>query len=229
MAEWLTKVEKAETIRLDVPDAKLIADLEKYCNIAKELGATDAKFLKAEDIVVDDRTPIKCLYPKCHNVGISAYCPPSQLVIPPSRTRELVKNYKYAIAVMIRVPADKYVTPEPYVSGKMQPPAEARSSATKVWQIMAEIERRAFYDGYYFALGFGSGPCRSALCQGGECALIKGEQCKFPLRSRPACEAVGIDVFATATKLGWEIYPIGQCSVVTSQPYGMRMCVVLVH
>lgn len=65
-------------------------------------------------------------------------------------------------------------------------------------RIVADLEREIFLSGYYRALGFGSGPCD--LCQ--ECAM---DECTQPSRARPAMEACGIDVFATAHANGFEI------------------------
>jgi predicted metal-binding protein len=66
-------------------------------------------------------------------------------------------------------------------------------------EIAGKMEREIFLAGYYKALGLGAGPCR--LCR--SCAFNKG--CRHPEEARPALEACGIDVFATARKHGFEI------------------------
>ena len=66
-------------------------------------------------------------------------------------------------------------------------------------EIATKMEREIFLSGYYKALGLGSGPCR--LCA--SCAF--GEGCRHPDEARPAMEACGIDVFATARKHGFAI------------------------
>ncbi len=65
--------------------------------------------------------------------------------------------------------------------------------------VAVALERALFLAGYYKAFGLGAGPCQ--LC--GECAMEKG--CRHPEQARPAMEACGIDVFATARKHGFEI------------------------
>ncbi len=70
-------------------------------------------------------------------------------------------------------------------------------------EIAAQIEREIFLAGYYKALGLGGGPCR--LCQ--NCAFEKG--CRHAEEARPAMEACGIDVFATARKHGFTIKVLG--------------------
>jgi len=70
--------------------------------------------------------------------------------------------------------------------------------------IVPKLEREAFQAGYYKAFGYACGPCH--LCE--ECNF--DGPCEHPDESRPAMEACGIDVFATARAAG---FPIG---VVTS-------------
>jgi len=74
---------------------------------------------------------------------------------------------------------------------------ESPTANTK--EIAAQMEREIFLAGYYKALGLGGGPCR--LCQ--HCAFEKG--CRHAEEARPAMEACGIDVFATARKHGFTI------------------------
>lgn len=66
-------------------------------------------------------------------------------------------------------------------------------------EIVPTLEREVFLAGYYKAFGYACGPCR--LCE--ECDL-EGP-CRHPHRSRPAMEACGIDVFATARAAGFPI------------------------
>jgi predicted metal-binding protein len=65
-----------------------------------------------------------------------------------------------------------------------------------VSDIAADLEREVFLDGYYRALSFHSGPCH-------HCASCDpSKPCRRPYRARPAMEAAGIDVFATARAAG---------------------------
>jgi predicted metal-binding protein len=74
---------------------------------------------------------------------------------------------------------------------------EMPSGSTK--EIAVGLEREIFLSGYYKAFGMGSGPCE--LCE--SCSFDKG--CRHPEEARPAMEACGIDVFATARKHGLSI------------------------
>jgi predicted metal-binding protein len=66
-------------------------------------------------------------------------------------------------------------------------------------EIIPHLEREIFFAGHYKALGLGSGPCR--LCK--KCDITS--RCKHPYEARPAMEACGIDVFATARANGMGI------------------------
>jgi len=68
-----------------------------------------------------------------------------------------------------------------------------------VREIVITLEREAFLAGYYKAFAIGCGPC--GQCK--PCSLEKG--CLHPRLSRPAMEACGIDVFATARGAGLPI------------------------
>ena len=67
-------------------------------------------------------------------------------------------------------------------------------------KIAVSLEREAFLAGYYKALGLGAGPC--SICKQG-CAFDEG--CRHPDEARPAMEACGIDVYATARANGFSI------------------------
>jgi predicted metal-binding protein len=64
--------------------------------------------------------------------------------------------------------------------------------------VVADLEREVFLAGHYKAFGFGCGPCR--LCEA--CTLT---HCVHPSKARPAMEAAGIDVYATARANGFPI------------------------
>jgi len=64
------------------------------------------------------------------------------------------------------------------------------------------VERAAYFDGD--ALAFSMSDC--ALCE--RCAGKDGGECRNVKHARPAFHSVGIDVFATAKKLGLPIAPL---------------------
>jgi predicted metal-binding protein len=68
----------------------------------------------------------------------------------------------------------------------------------RVKPAVVALERELFLAGFYRAFGYGAGPCE--LCE--SCSL---ERCTHPHDARPAMEASGIDVFATARAVGFPI------------------------
>ncbi len=71
-----------------------------------------------------------------------------------------------------------------------------------VKELVVTLEREVFLDGFYKAFGMGAGPC--TLCE--ECNL---QNCVYPNEARPAMEACGVDVFATARA---HSFPIEVCA-----------------
>jgi len=67
-------------------------------------------------------------------------------------------------------------------------------------KISYALERQAFLDGHYFA--FSLSDC--SLCE--KCA--HPEPCRIPRQARPAMQAMGIDVYATARKQGLPLSPL---------------------
>ena len=100
----------------------------------------------------------------------------------------------------------------------------------KVNEIVSKLEAMAFYDGYYFTLGFAGGPCRSVFCKDLECqALQPGRACSFPMKARSSMEGVGMDVFGMATNMGLDIYPYGASLSPEGEPFGRRVGIVFIH
>lgn len=69
---------------------------------------------------------------------------------------------------------------------------------TQPTKIATALEREVFLAGFYKAFALGAGSCK--LCK--RCDL---EECNHPEEARPAMEACGIDVYATARGNGYPI------------------------
>ncbi len=205
-----------------VPDKQLQKDLKKYRQRALGLGATDAKIITSDMVLVDERVRTKCMIPLCHRYGSNANCPPYSIEV--EQTSKLVNNYRYAIFTRLERPSAE-------IAG-----SEAKSKRSyipgfkKTYELISKIEMEAFYDGYYLAMGFACGSCKSVFCQKAECsALVPGGVCRFPLKARPSMEAVGINAFAMAAKVGWDIYPIGSSISPSEVPSGSSLGLVFIY
>ena len=139
-----------------VPDEVLRQDLEKYRQRALELGATDAKTITADMVVIDERVRAKCIHPLCIRYGSNANCPPYASDI--DLIRKVVNKYRYAIFNILKIPAEKITGPEAIEKQLYIP------YARKNFEIVGRIESEAFHDGYYLAMGFANGSCKAPFC-----------------------------------------------------------------
>jgi len=100
-----------------------------------DLGAVDAKVVKASSIVTAGWVRMKCRY-GCDGYGSSLCCPPSSPT--PGETKKTLEGYQAAI--LARFGPDAQVT-----------------------RSMAALEREVFLQGHQRAFAFGAGPC--TLCK----------------------------------------------------------------
>jgi predicted metal-binding protein len=133
----------AQKIIAKIPQEQLQKDLEKYRQRALEMGATDAKIIGTDDIVIDERVLAKCTYPKCPGYGTNANCPPYAMDI--DKIRKVVNNFKYAIFVKLEVPPEDIAGKKAIEKDLTQP------YRRKLAEIVAKIEAEAFYDGHHLA------------------------------------------------------------------------------
>ncbi len=207
-----------------VSEKRLLSDLERYRKEAIHLGATDAKIIKSTEVIIDERVYAKCIYPKCRFYGTNANCPPYS--IKPEELRKIVKKYKYGIIFTSEAPSNLFVGPWEVFGQK----EEVVTHRKKMYEITSKLESMAFYDGYYFALGFGAGSCKTVFCQNVECQVLQpGKGCRFPLKVRSSMEAVGMDVYGMAVRLGWDIYPCGGSLSPEDVPFGRRIGIVFIY
>ncbi len=200
-----------------VPDEQLQEDLKRYRQQAIELGATDAKIISTDMILIDERARAKCLYPKCSMYGTNAQCPPHAIDL--EQTRRIVNKFHYALFIRFQVP-----------SGEMIDMKGIMASHIKMHEIVSKIEAEAFYDGYHFALGFGCGPCKALFCNNKECSALRiGQGCRHPLKARGSMEGVGMDVYTMAARAGWDVYPIGASVSPQDVPFGATYGLVLIY
>jgi len=183
-------------------------DLEVLCKLAKDLGATNAVSFDAKDVVVDERVRLKCLVPVCDDYGLNLMCPPYVMSV--SEFREILAKYNCAILIQIEAPITARMKKEIRQAGDV---ASLYKSAQfvdsykkafdpiklKLHHIINKVEAQAYMLGYRFAAGFKAGSCK--LCP--ECVTRNPQApCRHPFQSRPAMEAIGIDVFKTAENAG---------------------------
>lgn len=182
----------------------LKADLERYRQLALDLGASDVAVIPASYVVIDERVRLKCVVPRCLRAGQSPCCPP---YAPDLETvRKALSRFSWAILLKCNIEPL-----EDYAPGRGETKSEQRRTLSfhqKSGEIVYEVERQAYKDGYYLAMGFGGGSCNDYLCKGLVCQFLDSGRCRCPHRARPSMEGVGMDVIDLINKVGWEAYSL---------------------
>lgn len=147
--------------------------MEKYVQRAKELGMVDALLITPQDIVFDLRTLLKCRWGCEDFFHRTIKCHPRETTF--QERVEMIKHYSHVLLLHSHNARDLSIA-------------------------VLDIEKTAFFDGYYFA--FGIRYCN--LCQ--VCSVDQGKPCPTPTRVRPCDQTFGIDVYKTAQNLGLPCY-----------------------
>ena len=161
---------------LDVPVQQ---SLQAFCDEARQMGALDAVVVSPpRQVFTATWVRLRCQY-GCSEYGQCLTCPPHSPA--PETTREVLDEYQAAILLH-------------------------GNETESLRDIARALELKVFLAGYYKAFAFLCGPCR--LCR--TCVVAKQKrskvtECKHPDLARPAMEAAGIDVFATARAAGLPI------------------------
>lgn len=189
-------------------------DLEKFDFLRKlaiEAGASDAKIIPANWVVVEDRVVLKCKV-GCPNYGKTMACPPYT----PSagEFRKIISEYSYAMFMKFRseAEADQEVMKKLMIA-ESDPtlPQDVKERTKNFWakwkedkrkmlQTVVDLEKAAMSKGYTLAVAFVSGHCQ--LC---EKCNTETRICAHPNLARYSEDGVGVNVKKTAQKAGISI------------------------
>ena len=175
--------------------------LKNLVAAAKELGADEAKTVRAEDIVVDKRVRLKCAVPLCVDLGRHLLCPPNLMSV--DEFSEILRLYKRAIILQVEADVDSSDKSRRRLDKDLCKNLERSTNSAK-WErrlhgLVNQLETLAFKQGFYLAAGLIGGNC--CLCR--KCVEpMSGERCRHPFEARPSMEAMGIDVIRTCGKAG---------------------------
>lgn len=174
--------------------------------LALDLGASDAKIISSERVVIEDRVVLKCKV-GCNNYGKTLACPPYT----PSAEefRKIVSEYNYALFMKFKSKAEADSDLRENLSKtEADIPNDLKEKADKFWATWKEdkksmlssvikLEREAMNKGYSLAIAFVSGSCQ--LCD--KCS-IETRICIHPDLARYSEDAVGVNVKKTAENAG---------------------------
>ena len=140
-----------------------------FISQAKKMGMTDAILISTEDIYFDIRANLKCAWGCDRNITPSIKCDSRGTTL--EERAQMVKQYRHILLLHCHDPK-------------------------QLSEVILELEKTAFLDGYYFAFAMRS--CN--LCK--ECNALKGGDCTHPEKVRPCESLFGIDMYKTVRKLG---------------------------
>ncbi len=203
-------------------------DLCRFREMAIELGSSAAEIVPVSLVVVQERVWMKCLVPRCPMAGRTPHCPPN--TPQPEFMRKVFSQYQKALVFRRDL---KPVADYTRISETQDAPTgghRRRPFHKQTWEILGQLESHIQSKGYDLAMGFGGGCCNSNLCEMAPCAVSQDQACRHPLRARPSMEAVGIDVFDLASKLGWDAYMIRRVEPNPEEiPSGISVGLILVY
>lgn len=153
------------------------ARFHPYTGLARKNGIDDALVIETSKVYTTSWVRMKCQF-GCPGYGETLCCPPHTPT--PEQMRTILDSYTYGILLHLRWQKDY-------------------RAVEKFNEMLVDIERTIFLDGYYKAWTLGSGPCDR--CK--ECNI--GGPCLHPDRARPSMEGCGIDVFKTVREQGLPI------------------------
>lgn len=162
-------------------------ELEKYCLVGIEAGATHAKQIKPSSVVTAPWVRFKCQF-GCPGYGRGLCCPPHTPT--PEQTRAVLDSYQRAILFHREVPGTE----------------QEQKGNQGYMDALVELEGEMFKDQYYKAFLFLAGPCRQ--CK--KCGALDGKPCASPRKARPSMEGCGIDVYQTARNNGFSIQTLSE-------------------
>lgn len=193
-----------KTVRIlggPVNEETLRADLERYRQMALDLGASGATIIPASWVNIDERVRLKCTVPRCIRAGASPNCPPYGPDL--DLVRRAVARYSWAILLKCDVDIESH---RPGRGKTKEEQRQVLNFHKPSSDIVCALETQAFKDGYHLAMGFGGGSCMDYLCGGLACQFLDSGRCRFPNKARPAMEGVGMDVLDLTARAGWPAY-----------------------
>jgi predicted metal-binding protein len=182
-------------------------EIDRLAELAEERGAK-VRPISADMIVVSEWVRYKCRY-GCKGYAKHFSCPPYAPT--PDETRNMLRDYETALLLRF----DGIPGIEEFSTDEIPEDFHPWYKDMILWihDTVHFIEKRAFYDGFYKAFGFGAYPCiYCEHCVAEESEGLVDESLKRLCRHmdmvRPSMEACGMDVFATAKNAGWDLTTI---------------------
>jgi predicted metal-binding protein len=159
------------------------AERQRLTALVQQHGYTDFKWIDPNRIVVSQWVRMKCMF-GCGEYGHTASCPPNL----PSVAECERFFHEYGDAIIF------------HFTKTVAKPEDRHAWTRKVNMKLLKLEREVFMAGYERAFLLFMDSC--SICT--ECSGAR-ESCKEPRLSRPAPEAMAVDVYTTVRQFGFPI------------------------
>lgn len=192
-------------------------DLDELMDLARDLGATDARIISTADISVEEALAALCKEPRCANYGLSASCPPH--VGGPEEFRGLVKQISKALFFKIDLPAENLLSSDRLEIGAY------------LNEIAVNVEQTAKMKGALDSRAFSGGSCKKLYCREyAECNLVSGRGlCRNPDLARESLSGFGINVNKLMQVVGWKMWHNGGDPHASDRAFGVLCGLVLLE
>jgi len=159
------------------------AAMKQIEKLARAHNLKDFKWLDPKTIIPRHWVREKCVY-GCPRYGEKACCPPEVPSV--AECKSFFAEYRSGLFY--------------HLTKQFADPKERFPWAREVNKQVLALEREVFLSGFYKVFAFTAAPCN--LCE--LCKNTKRE-CQNPLVARPTLEAFGVDVYATARRMGYPL------------------------
>jgi predicted metal-binding protein len=164
-------------------------DDEAIVRTALHLGASDAKLITSDQVILGNWVRAKCHY-GCPYFGKTLTCPPFTPSI--DEVRNILSEYEKILLMRFeQIPITENPNENEFVK-------EFEKRQTEANDATLNIEKQLLLKGYYKVFALEPGRCNRCS----DCANETGK-CRFPLQARPAPESFAIDMFKTVENAGW--------------------------
>ena len=151
--------------------------------IFKKKGYTDYKWIDPKKIIVSQWVRMKCKF-GCGEYGVGGACPPNTPSV--AECEQFFNEYSDAAIL--------------HFEGTMEKPEDRHAWSRRINAKLVNLEREVFLTGYERAFMLFMDSC--TFCK--ECTGDR-QNCKEPGMSRPAPEAMAVDVYSTVRQFGFPI------------------------
>ena len=152
-------------------------------NLFEKFGTTDFRWIDPRKIIVSQWVRMKCMF-GCREYGRQGACPPNVPSV--SECERFFHEYRHGVIF--------------HFEKKVAKPEDRHKWTREVNLKLLKLEREVFLAGHERAFLLFMDSCE--ICE--ECPG-KREECKEPRLSRPAPEAMAVDVFSTVRQFDFPI------------------------